>query len=92
MKIACFTKESSAIEKLNKYNELAKSSSSSLDFSLATLNQNQTKDVYWFNFDDCVKHGGKGATAILADEKNLNILSFVDIQGMVDAKYLPSNK
>lgn len=75
-KIALFNTFEEAQSKLNGYNDLAKHPTSLSGFTLTTIEQGH--GGYYFNFSDCIEHGGLAAAHIEADQNNLNIIEVYD--------------
>lgn len=77
MRYARFNTYEDAFSQLEFFNNLAKSETSSF-FNLTKIFE--INNFFWFNFDDCVNHGGLAREEIETNSSILDIFEFENLE------------
>jgi hypothetical protein len=78
-----------AQSKLNEYDDLARSPTSSPDFTLVNIYKHQTLERWWFNGSSCIENGGLGRQQITDDIAMQNTFEVATYSDLIGLGYLP---
>lgn len=78
-----------AEEKLDLYNNLARSETTPIDFNLTDIYKHQTVSIWWFNGTDCIENGGLGKSSISNDIQLQDIIEISTRADLIALGYLP---